>query len=376
MRVLYFGTYRAEYSRNRTLIAGLRRNGVEVIECHEPLWRDIEDRVQTVSGGWKRPRFWLRMAGAYARLLRKYWSLRTGYDVMLVGYPGQADVFLGRLLTWLQRKPLAWDIFMSIYLIALERGLEPKNRTAVSLLRRLEKVACRLPDLLIIDTEPYARWFERTHGIPAERFCLIPTGTDDTLFSPRPQPAKAGTAFRVLYYGTYIPNHGVRHIVDAAALLADDPAICFEMIGDGPERAGAIQAAEAKGIGNMAFVDWLDQEALADRIGRADLCLGAFGVTPQSLMTVQNKIYECLAMARPVLSGDGPAVRQALVHGEEIYLCERADAQALAGGIRRLRASPELCDRIGRGGHAVVQERYTATKLGAALASCLCELRG
>jgi len=298
-------------------------------------------------------------------------------------------VFLGRLLSWLQRKPLAWDIFMSIYLIALERGLEAGNRTAVSLLRRLEKVACRLPDLLIIDTEPYARWFERTHGIAAERFCLIPTGTDDTVFAPRPRPAETATAFRVLYYGTYIPNHGVRHIVDAAVLLADDAAECgaecgadggaailFEMIGDGPDRAGAIQAAEQQGIGNMAFVDWLDQEALADRIARADLCLGAFGVTPQSLMTVQNKIYECLAMAKPVLTGDGPAVRQALVHGEEVYLCERANAQALAEAIRRLRSSPELRERIGRGGYAAVQERYTAAKLGAALAGCLSGLRG
>ena len=37
MRVCYFGTYRAEYSRNQIMIEGLRRNGVEVIECHETL---------------------------------------------------------------------------------------------------------------------------------------------------------------------------------------------------------------------------------------------------------------------------------------------------------------------------------------------------
>jgi glycosyltransferase involved in cell wall biosynthesis len=374
MRVLYFGTYRAAYSRNRTMIAGLRRNHVQVIECHEPLWRGIEDRVQTVSGGWKRPEFWLRFVRAYARLLQRYWPLRNDYDVMLVGYPGQADVFLGRLLSWLQRKPLAWDIFMSIYLIALERGLEAKNRTAVKLLRRLEKVACRLPDLLIIDTEPYARWFERTHGISARRFRLVPTGTDDTLFTPRREPARTDSTFRVLYYGTYIPNHGVHHIVDAAALLADDPTIFFEMIGDGPERAAAIHAAEHNGTGNMAFVDWLDQGALADHIAQADLCLGAFGVTPQSLMTVQNKIYECLAMAKPVLTGDSLAVRQALAHGEEVYLCERANAQALADAIRLLRASPEVCERIGRGGYAAVQKRYTAAMLGEALAGCLSKL--
>ncbi len=176
MRVLYFGTYRAEYSRNRILLAGLRRNGVEVIECHESLWHSIEDRVQTVRGGWLHPSFWLRVLRVYVRLLRKYWRLRNDYDVMLVGYPGQADVFAARLLTWLQGKPLVWDVFMSIYLIALERGLEQQSRIAVDLLRRVERLACRLPDLLVIDTDAYARWFEQHARRGAHSFLPHPHG--------------------------------------------------------------------------------------------------------------------------------------------------------------------------------------------------------
>ncbi len=182
--------------------------------------------------------------------------------------------------------------------------------------------------------------------------------------------------FRVLYYGTYIPNHGVSHIVEAAALLADDQAIRFEMIGDGPERTAAMHSAERHRLTGITFVDWLDQAALIKRIARADLCLGAFGVTPQSLMTVQNKIYECLAMARPVLTGSSPAVRQALVHGEHIFLCERANARALADAIRFLRLSPELRARLGRNGYEIVQAEFTAAKLGASLAACLSALCG
>ena len=46
MRIVYFGTYISEYSRNRTMIAALRSAGVEVMECNQPLWTGIEDRVQ------------------------------------------------------------------------------------------------------------------------------------------------------------------------------------------------------------------------------------------------------------------------------------------------------------------------------------------
>ncbi|RLT37625.1 MAG: glycosyltransferase WbuB [Chloroflexi bacterium] len=371
LRVCYFGTYRAEYSRNRILIEGLRRNGVQVIECHERLWDGIEDRVETVQGGWKRPGFWWRVATVYARLLRRYWQIGGAYDVLVVGYPGQLDVFLARLLTWLQRKPLVWDIFMSIYLIALERGLDAKSRLGVGLLRRLEWLACRLPDQLIIDTSAYAVWFEQTHGIPTTRFYLVPTGADDRLFYPTPPSGHKAEQFTILYYGSFIPNHGVLTIVEAAGLLVDDLTIHFELIGDGPERATAVALAQAKGLTNVTFVGWLEGEALRQRIADADICLGVFGTTPQSLMTVQNKIYECLAMGKPVLTGAGPAVAQTLTHRLHLYLCERQNPAALAQAIRTLRAAPALRQELSRQGRMFFCQEFCLKSLGARMATLL-----
>ena len=55
LRVCWFGTWREDYSRNRIMIEGLRRNGVEVVECHAALWGGIEDRVKLARGGWAGP---------------------------------------------------------------------------------------------------------------------------------------------------------------------------------------------------------------------------------------------------------------------------------------------------------------------------------
>ena len=170
LRVCYFGTYRAEYARNRIMIEGLRRNGIQVIECHASLWRSIEDRVDTVNGGWRQPAFWRRVLGAYCRLLWQFWAVRNSFDILVVGYPGQFDVFLARAASWLVRKPLVWDLFMSIYLIAQERGLEQRNRGIMRLLRLAERSACRLPDLIIQDTAEYVQWLHRTHGVPTDTF--------------------------------------------------------------------------------------------------------------------------------------------------------------------------------------------------------------
>lgn len=371
LRVCYFGTYRAKYNRNRILIQGLRSQGVEVIECHEPLWSGIDDRVEAVSGGWKRLRFWWRVLRTYACLLRRYRQVGD-YDVMMVGYPGQLDVFLARLLSWWGRRPLAWDVFMSIYLIAWERGLEGASRLGVRLLRLVEWMALRLPDQLILDTEEYARWFQDTYGIPAARFALIPTGADDTVFRPDPDASEPpAPPLRVLYYGTFIPNHGVLTMVEAARRLAYRHDICFEFVGDGPQRAVAEARVREAGLTNVRFVGWLPPEALREQIQQAHVCLGVFGATPQSLMTVQNKIYECLAMARSVITGDGPAVRQAFRHGEHLWLVPREDPKSLVDAIEHLLSRPDLRAHIAAFGYSCFQDSFTVQCNGQRLITIL-----
>lgn len=373
MRVCYFGTYRTDYSRNQIMIEGLRRNGVEVTECHAQLWHSFQDRVQAVNGGWLRPSFWQRALRTYARLLRRY--RRVGnYDVLVVGYPGQFDVFLARLLSRLHHKPLAWDVFMSIYLIATERGLGAQSPATVKLVREVERIACGLPDLLILDTTEYVAWFQATHNVSPDRFRLVPTGADDRMFRPPLNERVAEEPLRVTYYGTFIPNHGVEHIVEAAHLLGDDASIRFELIGEGPDKEKAVALARHHNLSNVNFVGWLTKPELAMRVSNADICLGVFGITPQSLMTVQNKIYEGLAMARPVITGDAPAVRQAFEHGVHLYLCERANPLALAEAVRTLKADPSLRQHLAESGYNLYREKFDLQHNGARYAAHLREL--
>lgn len=386
LRVCYFGTYRAEYSRNRIQIAALRRAGVEVVECHVPLWKSIEERVEAVAGGWARPTFLLRLVSVYLQLLRRYWSMDRNFDVLVCGYPGQFDVYLAWLLTRISGKPLAWDVFMSTWLIARERGLEKRGRFAVGALYAVEWLALRLPDLLVQDTPFYVRWFEREFGVPASRFGLVPTGADSDLFQPledAPAHTETGKPFTVLYYGSYIPNHdaptivrAMAHVRERTAHLANTSQIEFVMIGDGPQRAAAEGIARDASLKNVRFVGWMDQRGLMREIAAADLCLGAFGDTPQSLMTVQNKIYECLALGKPVLTGASDAVAHALVVGEEIAVCARRDPAALADAILALRDDPELRATLGSRGRTRFERDYAIPALGERYAGYLRMVKG
>ena len=366
LRVCWFGTWREEYSRNRIMIEGLRSSGVEVVECHVPLWGSIDDRVRLVGGRWSKVVFLFRAIGAGLRLVGR--SFFTGrWDVLMLGYPGPFDAYLARPLAWLRRKPLVLDAFMSPWLIAWERGLVQRSPLTGRFLHAAEKGGLKLADLIVQDTEEYAAWTTREFGIPRDRIRLVPTGADSARFSPRPGPAAKDGLFRVLYAGTFIPNHGVPTIIRAAEQLKDDPAIRFVFIGDGPDKAAAEVYAKEKELRNVSFEPWVPGEALPARLAEADVCLGAFGTTPQSLMTIQNKIYEGLAMAKPVLTGDSPAVRAVLAHGQQVWLCPRENSAALAEAVLALKADPALRERLGKNGRSRFLEIGSLEAVGAAL---------
>lgn len=383
LRVCYFGTYRANYNRNQIMIAGLRRVGVEVIECHEPLWRGMEDRSQVAVGGWLKPVFWVRAIRVYTRLLFRYRKIGD-YDVLVVGYPGILDVFLARVLTRLRGKPLVWDVLLSVYEAACERGWQQSHRSSVRFLHWLEAAALRLPDLGLLDTPQYTDWFRQEYSRIQTPLDYVLIGADDRYFSTQEEETgeadsgkhKQNTSglskdCRVLYYGTYLPNHGIGTILEAARLLANELRITIEMVGQGIEQGRARALALEYKLTNILFIDWLDKQELANRIVQADILLGAFGNTLHSLATIHNKTYEGLAMGKVVLTGDAPVMRQFFQHGKDVYLCPQADPQALAQSIRSLCADPGLRQQIGMNGQRLWREHYTLEHTGRTFAKIL-----
>jgi len=264
---------------------------------------------------------------------------------------------------------------MSIYLIAVERGLAQKSSFTVNALRVVERWACRLPDQLWLDTAEYINWFGKIHGVLTERFRLVPTGADDSVFRPvATQEMIESSKFRIVYHGSFIPNHGVDVIIHAAAILKREPNLEIELIGDGPERDRAVNMARDLELQNVVFRDWLDHDKLVCRLALADVCLGVFGLTPQSLMTIQNKIYEGLAMAKPVITGDSPTIRATLLHGRHIYLVPRANPAALADAIQRLRSDKMLQTKLAYEGNALFAQHFTVAAIGRRAVAHLREL--
>jgi glycosyltransferase involved in cell wall biosynthesis len=217
----------------------------------------------------------------------------------------------------------------------------------------LDRAACHLADHILLDTWQHVDYFTHTFGIPHEKFSALPVGCNEELFSPRPSKPLSNS-IRVLYYTTYMPLHGVETVVQAASLLKDE-AIHFRLVGDGPTHKRVREIARQLGVKNIEFIPYLPLEQLPGEIAAADICLGGhFGTSDKAGRVVPGKVYQVLAMARPLIATATPANLDLLVHGKSAYICPPDDAPALAAALLELSGDTDLRQRLATGG----RERY------------------
>src|SRR3989338_4970677 len=276
MKVCYFGIYNPLYSRNRILIQGLRKNGVEVVECHS-------DKT-----GIER----------YLDLAQKLFSLKNGYDVLVVGYPGYQVAILARFLT---RKPVIFDAFSPLYdSMVFDRKIVTPRSARALYYWCVDWLSMKLSDLVLFDTEAHIRYACREFHLDEKKFRRIWIGAYTDIFSPMPHVKKEVDApFSVLFFGSFIPLQGVEYILYAAKSLERE-GIHFSIIGNGQTKQEMLGLKEKLALGNVMFHDELSQGSLKREIVKADICLGIFGSTPKTMRVIPNKVYECLAMKKPV----------------------------------------------------------------------------
>lgn len=340
MRVVYWGTYDMGKPRNRIMIRGLRENGVEVLECHANIWEGIEDKSQ-VSGWTDRIRILVRWLIAYPELLLRYLHLPK-HDAVIIGYMGQLDVLVLRLFAQLRGVPLVWDAFMSLYDTVVEdRKLISSRHLLARILFAWEWLACWMADCIILDTKAHGQYFVDTFNLPPDKIERVFVGTETDVFVPsHSNQCESRTGgetqpFTVLFYGQFIPLHGLGTVVEAAK-LTEGRNIRWVLIGKGQESSNIRKLIERLDSGNLRLVDWVPYEELSTWIHSADVCLGIFGDTAKAKRVIPNKVFQVFAAGKPLITGDTPAIRELLEPGEGVTLIPMENSKALATAVSNL----------------------------------------
>jgi glycosyltransferase involved in cell wall biosynthesis len=211
--------------------------------------------------------------------------------------------------------------------------------------------------------------------IPAAKISYVPNGVDTLSFdSPKQKIADSGS-FTLLYAGAHGPANGLDTVLDAAALLADDPSIKFLLVGDGPAKPELIQAASARDLRNVEFRNLVPKRELPQLLHQVDAGLMvlrdsplfAYGVSP-------NKLFDYLAGALPVVCNVPGEVAAMLVEAHAGVQTRDASPAALADAVRTLRLkSPSERAALGDNGREWVAREHSRSHLGRRLDACLRE---
>ncbi|WP_283403974.1 glycosyltransferase [Halorubrum sp. DM2] len=254
---------------------------------------------------------------------------------------------------------LVYDLFVSLYRTAELRDVHPSIVRGLAL---LEGMVLRLPDDLLVGTDQFIDLYSEMYGLPKERFVRLPPGADEDWFYPREEVDKRDT-FTILYWGNFLPHHGVGTILGAAVELRKKPYE-FVFLGSGPEQERYQQMANELALSNVRFEGFVSREKQQEWIASSHVCLGIFADDPRSLASITNKVSEAVASKKAVVTEQSPAIDKWFKHGESIYTVPPDNPVGLADAIQTLATERDRIERLEAGGYRVYQQEFDVTSIG------------
>lgn len=347
-RVCFFGIYDPNYPRNRVLRAGFESNGYKVIDCR------IDPKVN--------------------RGIFKYWKLYKEYkrlglsnnpcDLVIVAFPGHTLVPLARLLFG---RRFIFDAFVSLYdSNVADRHLYSSLNPRAWKDFVIDWVSVSLAPTVLLDTAEHIKYFHKTFNLNLKKAARVFVGTTIDRMKTK-KKKESGSNFLVHFHGHYTPLHGIEYIIEAAKILEKDKRVRFRIIGGGQEYLKIEQLAGKLKLANIEFLPEVSFPVLVDLINESDLVLGIFGTTAKAGRVIPNKVFEGLALGKPIVTADTPAARELLTDGENVLFCQAGNSEDLAEKIALIKNDRFLSQKLGLGAELLNQSKLKPNQLVADL---------
>jgi glycosyltransferase involved in cell wall biosynthesis len=344
--VCFFGGYVKNYPRSVVLRKGLQKLGLHVASCHVHHKR--------------------RFLSRYAVLSWRYIFSKRDFSVIYVPEFRHKDVPLAWMLGRLTGKRVVFDPLVSRYDTKIrDRGDAAERSLQAWHNRNLDRLSLFLPDLVLADTKAHADYYIDEFGASDEKMRVLPVGFDEDLFHPKRGERKteaeeeaSGKPLKVLFFGNYLPLHGVTTIVRAAYLLRSRRDIEFELLGDGQTFAEVKALVERDSLDNVRLSPRIPIESLPDKINSASICLGIFGQTEKASRVIPNKVYQCMAMEKAVITERSPAILEHFDDGDGICLITPGNGEELADKIVHVADRPREREQLSIRALHLVREKF------------------
>jgi glycosyltransferase involved in cell wall biosynthesis len=229
-----------------------------------------------------------------------------------------------------------------------------------ALTERIERLNANAADLIVVVSRALADELAG-RGVDRGKILVNPNGVDTDRYRPDIDATgvrgRHGLEHKIVlgFIGTFGPWHGAEVLADAyVAMRAADPALADRvrllMIGEGATLAAVRGIVERGGaLDATVFTGLVPQADGPSYLAAADVLVSPHVANPDGtpFFGSPTKLFEYMAMGKGIVASDLDQIGELLEHGRTAWLVPPGDAGALAAGLRRLIADPQLRASLG-----------------------------
>lgn len=233
-----------------------------------------------------------------------------------------------------------------------EADAEWKTVALKGLAKRMEIKAYRECDLIVCISQTLKEILGRELGIPDRKMVVVPSSVDTSVFNPELyQPKRLFEGFTLGFVGVLYVWQGLDFLLESLREIRDEGLdISLAVVGGGQMRQQWESKAEELGLlPHVKFVGQVPPDLVPQYLAGFDL--GYSGQIRMQIGTMYHsplKIYEYMAMAKPVVASAFEDAQRVIREGETGFLFQPGDKDSLKRALRKAYASRNLLPEMGR----------------------------
>lgn len=209
---------------------------------------------------------------------------------------------------------------------------------------------------IIVNSQQVRDYITRVYAAPSDRITVVYNAIDLDRFQPPPRTRPPHPP-RVVMVGRLVAQKNpLLFVAAAAALRAQRPDVCFQLVGDGPLRGEVAAAVRAAGLGDCLALagERRDVPAL---LHDADLCW-----LTSDWEGLPNAVLEAMAAGLPVVATDVGGTAELIEAGVEGYVVRAGDRDGFVARSLEILGDPTRLAHM-RGAARARAARFSRTAM-------------
>lgn len=242
--------------------------------------------------------------------------------------------FFNKLIIWfctVTKKKVIFDFYISLYdTFVLDRQLLKPTDKESKMLSKLDKWGHTRYRSIYLNYCEAKRYRDLNNLQSDEKNVIIPLS-----ISPRPFAKlnyfreKEKNTFNMVWWGTYIPLHGLDKIINTVQILISEEAdVHLYILGNNPDLSKEYKNYITGISGLSEYITISDDMTFTNGkllpfiIERCDLAFGAFGDSEKARSVILNKAIEAVAMKIPVITQYSEAFQEYFDPETTLFYCQ------------------------------------------------------